>query len=158
MGRGVMDSEPLPGFRRHFRTQDIRQCCAAMEVQVVQYQMDGLRFRVCQCHGDRHLGELEARSIRRGEGEVPPGFGLYGAKDIGGPAALVFVIPARFPSGRCRRGWSHIGVQGDWLLIQTDDRLLRVLRPLIDFQNVFHLGDIVVIQVGHLPHFFPATA
>src|SRR3974377_639780 len=121
-----MDWEPIPDFRRHFPAKDIHQCFAAMDVQVVQYQMDGLRFRVCQGQGDRHLGELKARTIWRSEGEVPPGLWLYGAEDIGGPAAFVFVIPARFPSWRGRRGWSHIGVQGDRLLIQADYRLLRV--------------------------------
>src|SRR5215469_7158047 len=85
-----------------------------------------------------------------------PAFGSTAQKTLAA-AAFVFVIPARFPAWSCRRGWSHIGVQGDGLLIQTDDRLLRVIRPLIDFQNVFHLGDVVVIQLGHHPHFFPAT-
>src|SRR5215468_7325048 len=36
VGRRVMDSEPIPDFHRHFRTKDIRQCFAAMDVQVVQ--------------------------------------------------------------------------------------------------------------------------
>jgi hypothetical protein len=35
--------------------------------------------------------------------------------------------------------------------------LLRIIWPLVYFQDVFHLGDVVVIQVGHHPHFFPAT-
>jgi hypothetical protein len=34
-----------------------------MDVQAIHYQMDGFGFRVCQCQGDRHLGELEARAI-----------------------------------------------------------------------------------------------
>jgi hypothetical protein len=67
-GRRVMDSEPIPDFRRHFRTKDICQCFAAMDVEVLQYQMDGLCFRVCQCQGDHHLGELKTRAIWRGEG------------------------------------------------------------------------------------------
>src|SRR5215467_4161481 len=43
----VMDREPIPDFRRHFRAKDVRQSFAAMNVQVIQYQMDGLRVRVC---------------------------------------------------------------------------------------------------------------
>src|SRR5262249_61877103 len=106
-----------------------------MNVQVVHHQMDRLRVRVCQCQGDRHLGELEARTIRCGECEAPPGLWLYGAKNIGGSAALVLVIPTRFPPWRCRRGWANIGVQRDRLLIQTDYRVLwgvRTLRHLPD--------------------------
>ena len=77
-------------------------------------------FGYAMAKGDRHLGELEARPIRRGAGEVPSGLWLYSAEDIGGPAALVFVIPAHLTSWRCRRGWPHIGVQGDGLLIEAE--------------------------------------
>jgi hypothetical protein len=45
-------------------------------------------------------------------------------------------------------------MQGDPLLSQTDYRLLA---SLVGFEDVFHLDDVVVIQVGHHPHFFPAT-
>ena len=128
-----------------------------MDVEVVQYQMDGLRFRVRQCQGDRYLGELEARTIRRGEGEVPPCLWLYRAENIGGPTPFVFVILACFPSWRRRRAWPHIGVQGDRFSSKTDYRSLRVIRPLIHFQDVFHLPDVVIVQIGHHPHFFPAT-
>ena len=88
---------------------------------------------------------------------MPPGFWLYGTEDIGGPAAFIFVIPARFPSRCCRRRGPHIGVEGDRLLIQTHYRFLLVIRPFVYFQDVFHLGDVFFIEVGHYPHFFPAT-
>jgi hypothetical protein len=65
--------------------------------------------------------------------------------------------PGALPVRHCRRGWPHIGVQGDRLLIQADYRLLRIVRPFVHFQDVFHLDDVVVIEVGHHPHFFPAT-
>src|SRR6185437_12942929 len=96
-------------------------------------------------------------TIWRGKGEMTPRLWLHGTKDIGGPAAFIFVIPPRFPSGRRRRRRSHIGVQGDRLLIQTDHRLLPVVWPFVHFQDIFHLGDVVFIEVGHHPHFFPAT-
>ena len=56
----------------------------------------------CQCDGD--LGELKTRTIRRGEGEMTARFGLYRAEDIGRPAPLVSVIPARLASPRRRVG------------------------------------------------------
>ena len=34
---------------------------------------------------------------------------------------------------------------------------LRVIRPFVYLQDVFHLGDVFFIEVGHHPHFFPAT-
>ena len=84
--------------------------------------------------------------------------GFYRAENVGGPAALVFVVPSGFPSWHGRRGRPHIGVQSDRLLIQADHWFLRVIRPFVHLQNVFHLGDVVIIQVGDHPHFFPATA
>ena len=58
-------------------------------------------------------------------------FCLYREENIGGPAALVFVVPSCLPSWYRRRRWPHIGVQGDWLLIETNYRLLLAIRPLI---------------------------
>ena len=89
-----------------------------------------------------------------GEGEMAPNLWLYGTEDTGGPAAYIFVIPARLPSGHCRRRGSHIGVQGQRLLIYTDYGLLRVIRPFVHFQDLLHLADVGLIEVGHHPHFF----
>src|ERR1041384_5074979 len=77
------------------------------------------------------------------------GLRLYGTENIGGPASFIFVIPARFPPRRCRRGGAHVGMQSDRLLIQTDYWFLLVVRPFVQFQDVFHLGDVVFIEVGH---------
>src|SRR5215472_2436835 len=131
MGWRVVDSEPIPDLRRHFFTKGIGQCFAAMDVQVVHHQMDGLRVRVGQCQADRHPGALEARTIRRREGEVTPGLRLYCAENVGRSAALVFVVPARFPPWHGGRSWSDIGVEADRLLIQTDYRFFRDIGPLV---------------------------
>jgi hypothetical protein len=40
-------------------------------------------------------------------------------------------------------------VQGDRLLIEADYGLPRIIRPLIDFQDVLHFGDIVFIEFRH---------
>jgi hypothetical protein len=32
-----------------------------------------------------------------------------------------------------------------------------IVRLFVRLQNVFHLGDVVVVEFGHAPHFFPAT-
>ena len=128
-----------------------------MAAEVVHHQMDRLGFWILQGQVEQDLRELKSRPIRGGEGEMASRFGLYGAEDIGGAAAFIFVIPPRFPSGCRRRRGSHIGVQGDRLLIQADYRFLLVIRPFVYLQDVFHLGDVFFIEVGHHPHFFPAT-
>ena len=53
-----MDSEAVPDFRGHFRAEDISERPAAMDVEVVHYQVDRFRFRLCPCQGDGNLSEL----------------------------------------------------------------------------------------------------
>ena len=64
-----MDGEAIPNLYGHFRTEDIGQRLAAMDVEVVHYQVDCFRCRVCHGQGDGHLSELKTRTIRRGEGK-----------------------------------------------------------------------------------------
>ena len=80
-------------------------------------------------------------------------FRLYCAENISRAAAFVFVVPSRFPPRLDRRGGTNIGMERDRLLVQAEHRLMRVVRLFIRLQYVFHLGDIVVIQIGHHPHF-----
>src|ERR1035437_6438949 len=101
-----------------------------MDIQVVQYQMDRLCLRICHRHSDRDTSELEARAIRRRESEMAARLRLYGTENIGGPAALIFVIPSRFSSWNRRRGGPQIGVQRDRLLIDADYRVFWGVRPV----------------------------
>jgi hypothetical protein len=145
----VMDGEAIPDFCGHFRAEDIRQRLTAVDIEVVHYQVDGFRFRVRHRQGDCNASELKARTIGRGKGEMTACFGFHSAEDFGRPATLIFVIPARLPSRQGRRGRPHVGMQGDRLFVHTDHRLQRIVRPFIHLQNVFHLGDIVIIEIGH---------
>jgi hypothetical protein len=43
-------------------------------------------------------------------------------------------------------------------LIQAYDGLLGIVGLFIGLQNILHLGDVVFIEFGYAPHFFPATA
>ena len=69
-----------------------------------------------------------------------PAFDSTAQKDVGGTAALIFVVP----TGLAARLGPNVDIQGDRLLIQTDHGFARIVRPFIDFQNVFHFGDIVL--------------
>src|ERR1044071_10209963 len=105
-----------------------------------------------------NLGEFGCRSVRGGEGKVATRLGLDGAEDISRATALILVIPPRFAPRRRRRCRTHVRVQCNWLLVQTYHWLLRIIWLFIDFQDVFPLGDVVLVEIGHAPHFFPATA
>ena len=86
------------------------------------------------------------------------GLRLYSTEDIGGAASFVLVIASCLAS---RLGWgsgADIGRQRDRLLIQTHHWLGAVARPFLGLQDVFHLGDVFLVEFGHAPHFFPATA
>src|SRR6185312_6832618 len=119
---------------------------------------DGLSLGVLHRQMEGYLCELKRRTVRRREGEVPARFGFYGAENVGCAAALVFVVAPCFPSWCSRRGWADVGMQRDWLLVQTHHRFLWIVGFFIRFQNVLHLGDVVFIEFGYAPHFFPATA
>src|SRR5262249_33929271 len=45
VGRRVMDCKPIPDLCSHFRAEGVRQRFLAMDVEVVHYQMNSLRFR-----------------------------------------------------------------------------------------------------------------
>jgi hypothetical protein len=49
-------------------------------------------------------------------------------------------------------------MEGYRFFVQTDDWFGCIIRVLIDFQDIFHLLEVFIVQVGDAPHFFPATA
>jgi hypothetical protein len=53
-----------------------------MDVEIVHYEVNRFGGRVGQCQGDGNPSEFKARTIRRGEREVPTGLRLYGAENL----------------------------------------------------------------------------
>ena len=115
-----------------------------MNAEIVQPAVDGLSLRISKAT----FREFPRPTVRRREGEMPAGLGFYVTENIGRPATLMFVIPPRFPL----RGWPHIGVPGDRLLVLNRSPVVGHRKPL---RHVFRLGDPVVIEIGHHPDFFP---
>jgi hypothetical protein len=115
--RSVVDGEPIPDFAADFRAQKIRQGFAAMDVQIIHDQMDGLGLHVLCGNFEGHLSELQPRTIRRREGEMAARFGFYRAENTGRPAPLILAIPPCLPSWQCGRGGPQVGVQRDRLLV-----------------------------------------
>ena len=154
----VVNRESVPDLIANLHPEDVRQRFAAVDVEVVHDQVDGLCLRVLHRQMAGDLCELKSGPVGRWEGEVPARFGFYRTEDIGRPAPLVFIVLSGFPARCGRRGGADIGVQRDRLFVQTHHGLLRIVWPFIRFQCVLHIGNVVFIEVGHAPHFFPATA
>jgi hypothetical protein len=129
-----------------------------MDIQVIHDEVDSVSGGIAGDYDFQSLGELRRRPVWGNEREVPSGLRLHGAKYVGRSASLIFVVR---PSGLARRhgpGRPHIVMQRDRFFIETNYRFSWVIRPFIYFQHVLHLFQILVGQVGHAPHFFPATA
>ena len=75
-------------------------------------------------------------------------FGLHSAENIGRAATLLSVISPGLPSWYSRRWRPDIGVQGHRLLVPAYHRLLRIVWAFISLQDVFHLVDVLVSEVG----------
>lgn len=116
--------EAVPDFTADLVAEQVGQGFAAMHVEVVQDQVDGRGCRVLESQVEGHFGELECGPIRRGEGEVAADFRLYRAEDVGGASAFIFVILSGFAARFGGRSESNVGVQRDWLFVQTDHGLL----------------------------------
>jgi hypothetical protein len=69
---------------------------AAVDVEVVQDQVDGRGSLVLKSQFKSNFGELESGAVRRGEGEVTAGFRFHRAENVGGATALVFVVLSCF--------------------------------------------------------------
>src|SRR5262245_21715348 len=86
-------------------------------------------------------------------------------EDLESPLSLACLSPppARWileqPRAACVAWYSTHGSRGPHgrdVAISEDVLVLRIVGLLIDLQHIFHLGDIVFIEIGHYT-FFPAT-
>jgi len=99
--------------------------------------------------------EFKSGPIARRGVKWRPALGSTAQNVFAAPAPLVLAIAARLSArhGGTRR--SNIGMEGYRFLVQTDDRFSGNVGALMDFQNIFHLVDVFIVQFGDTPHFFP---
>src|ERR1700736_2249836 len=120
--------------------------------------MDGVGLRVAGYDLQQIIGELRRGAVWCRFGKVPPRLRLDAAEDVGRAAPLVLRIAPRNPSRPHGPQWTDIGVQDHRLLIHAYDGLTIRQRIFIQGQHIFHAGDVLLIQFGDAPAFFPATA
>jgi hypothetical protein len=109
-----------------------------------------IRFRTRASSGAERSGV--------GKVKLPACFRFYGTEHVSRPTAFVFVVPFSDLAGADWKRWTQIAMQRDWLLIQANHGRNGIVRFLIDRQHVFHLAQVLGVQIGDAPHFFPATA
>src|ERR1035438_1652885 len=70
MARRIVNRESAPDLSADLGTKGVCERLLAMDVEVIQHEMNLLRVGVTQGELKDHLGELKAGSVRRSEGEV----------------------------------------------------------------------------------------
>ena len=153
----VVDRKAVPDPISRRLAVVVGQGLAVVDVEVIDDQMNrgGVWIVLDQMTGDWR--ELGGRAIRRSEGKVLSHLSFHSAEDICGAATLVFTILTRLPAWRRWGRRSDIGMQHDRFFIQANYRFVGIVRLFIDLQNVLHSGDVFFVELGHRPHFFPAT-
>ena len=83
---------------------------------------------------------------------------LDGAEDVGCSAAFIFIVTFGRSVGFGSGSGAKIAVQHYGLFIQGNHRFLWIVGFLVNLQHVVHAFPVGLIDLGHAPHFFPATA
>src|SRR4051794_3831019 len=109
-----MYREAVPDLAAEFRTVEIREGLAAVDIQVIHYHMNGFGCWVLTGQVEGHLRELKSRTIRRGERKVSARFRFYRTEDIGCPATLISLSrlasrPGSAGEGGRTSAWSETG-------------------------------------------------
>src|SRR5258708_24458715 len=129
-----------------------------MRTQVVHNQMDGIGFRVIHSNVQQVIGKLGRATVARYLGEMPPRLGLDAAENVGRSATPILGIPTGYPSWLHRHRRPDFLMQNHRLFVDTHHRLPYRQRLFIHCQHILHACDVFLIEFGHAPPFFPATA
>ncbi len=108
-----MYCEAIPDFAADFFAEQVREGFAAMDVQVIQHQMNGFGMWILDGQIECHSGERNCQPVRRGVSEVTSGLGLNRAENVSGTAPLVFTVPSGFAAWLCRREGADFTVKCD---------------------------------------------
>ena len=98
-GRVVKLQSPAQ-FTTFLRSEGVAERLAAVNVEVVEDQMNRARAGIVPGQGPNDLGEFPPRSVGGGPGEVPSGLRLHRAENIRCPTALVLAVPLGRPPRR----------------------------------------------------------
>jgi hypothetical protein len=148
----------LPQPTASFFSESFHQGLAGVGTEVVHDQMDGIGLLIASRDVQQVIGKLGRAASRSHLGRVPSRLGLDPAKYVGGSATPVFIVPPGSSSRLHRQRGTGVGMQHHRLLVDADHRCSLPERLFIQPQHLLHAGDVLLIQLPHAPHFFPATA
>src|SRR5450631_2954798 len=153
-----MDDEAAPEPAPLGLTVGIDQRLEAMGVEVVEDDVDSLRFQVSVADPLHRGGETTGLAIRRRVGEVAACLGRDDAEDVGGAAPDVFVVALGDAAWGHRSAVALGRMQLHGSFIEGHHGLLLRRWLLHQVQHVLHPLDVLAVQLRDAPHFFPATA
>src|SRR5580765_1284781 len=150
---GVVDLQLVdqsPGFGRR---EPLVQRRHLVRVQVVHHQHDLLGRRVLDVDQVAdHLGEIDLGTAIRDRNSPPAPEWLERHEQVDRAVPLVLVIPPGGTAGLRRHRRPRLPDQLLRLLVQADDRPVRVVRPVVDVEDVLHRTDEVrVLLRGQNP-------
>src|ERR1035438_1648130 len=101
-----MDGEPIPQRAALLLAEVSDQRLAAVDIQVIHDEVDGVGLRVVLYDALHQTGELLTGTIRCRHGEVATGLWFHGAEYVGRATPFILIVLlGRFPwFGRNRRG------------------------------------------------------
>src|SRR5664279_2473962 len=120
--------------------------------------MDGIGLLIASRDIQQVISKLGRAASRSRLGKVPSRLGLDPTKYVGGSATPVFIVPPGSSSRLHRYRGTGVGMRHHRLLVDADHRFLLAKRLFIKPQHLLHAGDVLIVQLPHAPHFFPATA
>ena len=154
----VMDREAIPQLRPFFQTEVSGQRFPAVNIEVVDDEVNGASQRILMGQHRHDAGERRAGASRCWHGKVSACAWLNRTEYVGRTFALVFAIAFGDYTWASRLWRPDFTMKRNRLLVQADYRLVCVMRALVQLQHVFHASQIRVVDLRQAPHFFPATA
>ena len=126
-----MDRDPPPEASAALASKVVGQGLLAVNVEIVEHQMDRSFAWIAGDHRLNHVGELRSDTIGGGTRDMPSHQRLEDAEYVGGAAALAFIFLIRDVSWTRWTRRANVRVQGDRILVQAHDRFLGTVEPCV---------------------------
>ena len=154
----VVHGESIPQPSAGLFAKAVHQRLAGVGAQIIHDQMDGVGGRIVLGDREQKIGKLRRRARGRHFGEMNSRLRFDAAKDISRAAALVLIIPSRDLTGPHRNRGPRIFMKYRRLFVNANHGFAFRQRLFVCPEHVLHVDDILLVQLPHAPHFFPATA